>query len=136
MKKSSLMVLSVVILSIFFATGCGTRGFRTNEIARPVGYVQKGKACWYGEKFHGKPTASGEIFDMHKLTAAHRHLPFGTIVKVTNMNNSQSVLVKINDRGPFVSGRIVDLSYGAAKKVDMIQAGVVPCTLEVVKRVK
>lgn len=97
----------------------------------PEGNIQEGIASWYGSDFHGKPTSSKEIYDMHDLTAAHNTLPFGTHVEVTNLNNSKSVTVRINDRGPFVEGRIMDLSYAAAKSLDMIDSGVVPVRLEV-----
>ena len=96
-------------------------------------YTEEGLASWYGKKFQGKKTASGEKFDMHKLTAAHRTLPFGTRVKVTRIDNGKSVVVKINDRGPFVKGRIIDLSKAAAKKLDMINAGVARVRIKVVK---
>lgn len=93
--------------------------------------VQQGLASFYGREFHGRKTASGEIFDMQALTAAHRTLPFGTMVKVTNLKNNQSVTVKINDRGPFVEGRLIDLSQGAAKKIGI--DGVEQVRLEIVK---
>ncbi|NOY64133.1 MAG: septal ring lytic transglycosylase RlpA family protein [Nitrospirae bacterium] len=80
-------------------------------------------ASWYGKKFHGRPTASGEIFNMYGHTAAHKSLPFGTLLRVTNPANGRSVVVKINDRGPFVKGRDLDLSYGAAKQLGLIQKG-------------
>ncbi|NIQ37288.1 MAG: septal ring lytic transglycosylase RlpA family protein [Proteobacteria bacterium] len=89
---------------------------------RPV-YVQRGVASWYGLKFHGKPTASGEIYNMYDLTAAHKTLPLGTDVMVTNLENHRSVLVKINDRGPFVKGRIIDLSYAAARVIGIEEKG-------------
>jgi rare lipoprotein A len=76
---------------------------------------QVGMASWYGKQFHGRATASGEDFDMFELTAAHRQLPLGTYVKVTNLRNGKSIIVRVNDRGPFVEGRIMDLSYGAAR---------------------
>ena len=98
-----------------------------------IGYTQTGLASYYSDKFHGRRTASGEIFDKNKLTAAHRELPFGTLVKVTNLRNNKSVIVRINDRGPWKSTRIIDLSYAAAKKIDMIAAGEVPVKIEVVK---
>lgn len=89
-----------------------------------------GRASWYGS---GKVTASGERFDKHGLTAAHRTLPFGTRVRVTNKRNGQSVVVRINDRGPFIHGRIIDLSEGAARRIGMIRAGVVPVEIEVLR---
>ncbi len=78
-----------------------------------------GYATFYGPGFHGKKTASGEVFDMYKMTCAHRTLPFGTMLHVTNLSNEKSVEVRVNDRGPFVEGRILDLSYGAAKRIDL-----------------
>lgn len=85
---------------------------------------QNGKASFYSDKFNGKKTASGQKFSNSKLTAAHKTLPFGTKVKVTNLKNGQSVKVKINDRGPFVTGRIIDISSKAAKKINMEKEGV------------
>jgi len=90
-----------------------------------------GKASWYGPNFHGKLTASGEIFDQNALTAAHRELPFGTKVLVTNLKNGKSTVVTINDRGPYVKGRHIDLSKAAAKKLGMIEAGVVDVMMEI-----
>ncbi|OPX33970.1 hypothetical protein B1H10_04650 [candidate division KSB1 bacterium 4484_188] len=87
----------------------------------------RGTASFYGAKFHGQKTASGEIFDMNKLTAAHRTLPFGTVCRVTNLANKKSVIVKINDRGPFVPGRVLDLSRGAAQALGAIPQGVIHC---------
>ena len=95
--------------------------------------LETGTASFYADKYHGRPTASGEIFDMHQLTAAHPRLAFGTIVKVTNTENHRSVLVRINDRGPFVSGRVIDLSLAAAAELQMVERGLAPVTLEVVK---
>jgi len=88
-----------------------------------AGFVQVGIASWYGPGFHGSKTASGEIYNMYKLTAAHKTLPLGTFVKVINLENGRSVIVKINDRGPFVPGRIIDLSYAAAKRLGMLKKG-------------
>ena len=96
------------------------------------GRPQIGIASWYGEEFHGRLTASGEIFDMYKLTAAHRELPLGKRVRVTNLKNHKSVVVKVNDRGPFVRGRIIDLSYAAADKIGMIGNGITKVRLEIV----
>lgn len=88
------------------------------------GFVQEGMASWYGKKFHGKKAASGEIYNMYDKTAAHKTLPFGTYVRVKNLSNLKEVTVKINDRGPFVKGRIIDLSYDAARKVGLVGPGV------------
>ena len=95
------------------------------------GYIEKGVASWYGEPFHGRATASGEIYDMYGMTAAHRTLPLGTHVRVTNLQNGRVIQLKVNDRGPFVRGRILDLSYGAAKRLDTVEAGTVRVEIEV-----
>jgi peptidoglycan lytic transglycosylase len=95
--------------------------------------AQDGLASWYGGKFHGRLTSSGEVFNTNELTAAHRTLPFGTVVKVTNLDNGKSVLVKINDRGPFVGGRIIDLSRAAAVQLGMIDSGVAHVSLHIVE---
>lgn len=87
--------------------------------------TETGKASYYADQFEGRTTASGAIFTQHKITAAHKSLPFGTKVKVRNLSNSKKITVRINDRGPFVAGRIIDLSKKAARRLDMIQAGVV-----------
>ena len=88
-----------------------------------TGYLQRGTASWYGSKFHGRRTSSGEPYDMHLATAAHRTLPLPTYAEVTNLDNGRTVVVKINDRGPFKEERLIDLSYGAALRLDMIGTG-------------
>jgi rare lipoprotein A (peptidoglycan hydrolase) len=93
-------------------------------------FVQTGEATWYGKQFHGQRTASGETFNTYDLTAAHRTLPFGTMVKVTNLENGKSVIVRINDRGPFVRGRIIDLSYAAAREIGLHKSGAARVRLE------
>lgn len=102
------------------------------DILIPDG-TQVGMASWYGEDYHGNKTTSGEVYDMHKLTAAHCCLPLGTSVKVTNLANGKSVKVKINDRGPFKKGRIIDLSYAAAKEIGLIGAGTQKVKIKVIK---
>jgi rare lipoprotein A len=92
-----------------------------------------GNATWYGKNHHGGPTASGERFDMHAMTAAHKTLPMNSRVRCTNLKNGQSVTVRINDRGPYGKGRVIDLSWAAAQKIDMIDAGVVPVRCEVLR---
>lgn len=87
------------------------------------GFVQEGVASWYGRKFHGRKTSSGEIYNMYDDTAAHKTLPFGTRVRVENLSNPKEIVVRINDRGPFVKQRIIDLSYGAAKKIGLVGPG-------------
>ena len=97
-----------------------------------IGDTFSGVASWYGRDFHGKKTSNGEYYNMYDLTAAHKTLPMNTMVKVTNLRNNRSVIVRINDRGPFVNSRIIDLSYAAAKRLDMIAKGTAPVRLEVV----
>jgi rare lipoprotein A len=101
--------------------------------ARP-GAVEKGDASWYGHPYHGRQTASGEVYDMHRLTAAHRTLPFGTMVRVTRRDDHRWVEVRINDRGPFIRGRIIDLSYEAARRIGLDLDGVAPVRVEVLDR--
>jgi len=93
----------------------------------------EGEASWYGEQFHGNQTASGEVYNMHNHTAAHRTLPFGTRVRVTRVDNGRSVVVRINDRGPFVDDRIIDLSYGAAAEIGMVNDGLADVEVEIVE---
>ena len=90
------------------------------------GYFERGTASWYGEKFHGRRTSSGERYDMYAMTAAHRTLPLPTYVQVTNLRNGRSVVVRVNDRGPFHDNRLIDLSYVAAAKLDMLESGTAP----------
>jgi rare lipoprotein A len=100
-------------------------------IPAPEGYSEEGNASWYGAPFHGRRASNGEIYDMYKLTAAHRTLPFETMVRVTNLNNGKSTVVRITDRGPFVENRIIDLSFAAAREIDSVGAGIVPARVEV-----
>jgi rare lipoprotein A len=96
----------------------------------PQTFQQKGKASYYSQKFHGKETASGETFNNNTLVAAHKTLPLGSKVRVTNLENNKQVVVRITDRGPFVRGRIIDLSRAAARRVDMIEDGTGPVRIE------
>jgi len=114
-------LLLLVVLALGSAAGCAPR------------YTEQGQASWYGPGFAGKRTASGERFVPCKRTAAHLTLPFGTRLKVTNLDNGRIVRVKVNDRGPYVDGRIIDLSRGAARVLGMIKAGVVEVRIEVVR---
>ncbi len=100
----------------------------------PLGHTERGMASWYGPGFDGRRTASGETFDMNALTAAHRRLPFGTVVRVTNRDNGRRVEVRVNDRGPFARGRILDVSYGAAESLGMIGPGTARVEIEVIDR--
>lgn len=104
---------------------------KDNSIPVAPGYTEEGEASWYGAPFHGRQSSNGEIYDMNKLTAAHRTLPFETMVRVTNQKNGKSAMVRITDRGPFVNNRIIDLSYAAARQIESIGPGVVPVRVEV-----
>jgi len=98
-------------------------GERYTVLNSSAGYKERGVASWYGNKFHGKRTSNQEVYDMHAMTAAHKSLPLPSYVRVRNLQNNRSVVVRVNDRGPFVDNRIIDLSYSAARKLDMIKDG-------------
>ncbi|MCP4271947.1 MAG: septal ring lytic transglycosylase RlpA family protein [Gammaproteobacteria bacterium] len=101
-------------------------GKRYYVLRSAEGFTERGVASWYGNKFHGNNTSNGEVYDMYAMTAAHKRLPLPSYVKVTNLNNKRSVVVRVNDRGPFHKGRIIDLSYVAAKKLGITQTGTAP----------
>jgi rare lipoprotein A len=110
----------------------GSRCSYPGMTARPRSErVLYGKASYYGAEFHGKKTASGEGYDMNRLTAAHQTLPFGTVCRVTNLKNGKNVVVRINDRGPFIRGRILDLSYRAADVLEGVRTGVMDVKIEI-----
>ena len=115
-RLRSLGLLALAVLLLVADTACRTAGGRSAR-------VERGVASWYGPKFHGRLTANGERYDMHQLTAAHRKLPFGTVVEVVNLGNGRRVVVRINDRGPFAHGRIIDLSYAAAQVIGLVGPG-------------
>ena len=102
-------------------------------VTSPICAIEYGEASWYGGKFQGRQTANGERFDTNMLTAAHKTLPFNTIVEVKNLENNKTVHVRINDRGPFVAGRIIDLSRAAASKLDMVGAGVAKVEVRIIE---
>jgi len=140
--KYSRMLVPILAALLLLLGGCGTKSWRTGGVAgsKPYtirgktyyplqsarGFVEEGIASWYGPGFHGKRTANGEIYDMHAMTAAHKILPLGTIVRVTNKNNGRSLVLRINDRGPFVDDRVIDLSRAAAEKLDILAKGTAP----------
>ncbi len=107
-------------------------GIRYVPMNESLGYSEKGIASWYGQDFHGKVSANGECYNMYAFTAAHKTLPLPTVARVTNLENGKSVVVKINDRGPFVRGRIIDLSYAAAQSLDMARSGTAPVLVEAI----
>jgi len=105
-------------------------GQRYDPLRDHQGFRQRGIASWYGGKFHGRKTSNGEIYNMHAMTAAHKTLPLGVYVRVTHLQNGRSVTVRVNDRGPFVAGRIIDLSYAAAQKLAIVDAGTAPVQVQ------
>ncbi|GBF79440.1 RlpA lipoprotein [Aphanothece sacrum FPU1] len=109
-------------------------GYATQGMQKRVAATRKGMASWYGPGFHGRLTANGERYNQYELTAAHRNLPFGTQVRVTNLSNGRTIIVRINDRGPYAHGRIIDLSKGAAKILGLVSSGVAPVQIEILGR--
>lgn len=132
------MVVGMVV--VLTAAGCGSSSprFTSHEQGEaaskewPV-HQLRGIASYYADEFNGRPTASGEVYDMHGLTAAHRTLPFNTRVKVTNQDNGRSVVVRVNDRGPFKDDRVIDLSLAAARQLGITVAGTATVSLEIVE---
>ena len=143
------VLIALVCLSLAFITGCGKKtasdsmptsppgGTSSTPGTKPYtvmgqtyypmesgqGYVEEGIASWYGKDFHGKTTSNGEVYDMYGMTCAHKVLPFGTQLRVTNLDNNRSIMVRVNDRGPFVANRIIDLTKTGAEQLDMIGPG-------------
>lgn len=123
MRKLSLLFIT----GFFFVAGCATNPILVHESDKDLfsPYQQEGIASWYGKRFHGRKTASGERFNQEAMTCAHRTLPFGAQLKVTNLENNKEVMVTVNDRGPFIKSRIIDLSHAAAKWLEFAHLGVV-----------
>lgn len=121
----------VLLISVFLGTfaSCNLLGFGNKEGC----LIQTGIASWYGEDYHGSQTASGEIYDMESLTAAHKRLPFNTLVEVKNLDNGKKVTVRINNRGPFVEGRVIDLSRKAAREIGNLTAGLADVELYLIE---
>jgi len=142
--KNSLTILFFPLLILFFTACSSSSRFSSEKSTKPTVKYSiankktgdnsainlQGMASYYGPKYHGRKTSSGEVFDMYQLTAAHREFAFGTKLRVTNLENGKSVVVRVNDRGPFVGDRIIDLSYAAAKQIEMLSTGVVEVKLE------
>ena len=129
----ALILLSLTLLSLSGAVGCATTSGAVVTSPDGGSHDMHGIASWYGANFQGRPTASGEPFDVAKHTAAHRTLPFGTMVRVRCVETRKTVVVRINDRGPFTAGRVIDLSEAAARDLGMIQAGIIPVELEILR---
>ena len=153
LKKELIPYLSIIIL-LLIGTACSTsrgpdpelysklpatqRPYELNgiwyyPIPTAKGYIEEGIASWYGKKFHGRPTSNGEIFDMYKISAAHKTLPIDTSLKVTNLLNNKTIVVRVNDRGPFVAGRIIDLSFKAAEMLGIVVNGTAKVKIEAVR---
>jgi rare lipoprotein A len=132
-NRVRLNLVPILLVSIVVAGACAQRkGLSASPASIERQHVETGQASWYGKAHQGKLTASGERFDMHALTAAHRTLPFGTIVRVKHLKSGKSVNVRINDRGPFRTGRIIDLSYEAARRLGIVSRGAARVELTVI----
>ena len=148
--KSKILIYTIIISSTFFNCGNAPRYYKSdntnvNRTSKKVSKsgkenkskghrkIIKGISSFYAEDFHGKLTANGEVYDMYGLTAAHKTMPLNTICRVTNLENNKSLILRINDRGPYIKGRILDCSYGAAKKLDFINQGTTKVKIEVIE---
>jgi len=150
MKNQLGKLLTIALLSSTFSVGFFGEAFAASRTSRlnqrptlPSSLQQgssqlfarmRGRASWYGPRFHGRRTASGERFNASAYTAAHRSLPFGTKVRVTNLSNGRAVIVRINDRGPYAGGRVIDLSKAAAQAIGMLRSGTAPVRIEIIGR--
>jgi rare lipoprotein A len=140
MRTSLVLVMASAALAL---AGCGHKKHarvtpppaarRPAAIPVPVGHTEDGIASWYGHPYHGRAAANGEIYDMEQMTAAHRTLPFNTWVRVYDLDNNKTTEVRIIDRGPFVDGRIIDLSHAAAREIEMIGPGIAKVRIEVIR---
>jgi rare lipoprotein A len=128
--KKKYLILFVLFVSVVLPFQLAAQNVASTDV-----FKQEGIASWYGREFEGRPTASGEIFDSSQLTAAHPSLPFGTRLIVTNQHNNKSVTVRVNDRGPFVPARIIDVSRAAAEQIDMIVTGTAPVSVVSIDRI-
>tara|TARA_A100001234_G_scaffold220183_1_gene232592 strand:+ start:603 stop:1091 length:489 start_codon:yes stop_codon:yes gene_type:complete len=148
--KSKVLIYTIIISSTFFNCSNAPRYYKSdtinaNKTSKKVSKsgkenkskghrkIIKGISSFYAEDFHGKLTANGEVYDMYGLTAAHKTMPLNTICRVTNLENNKSLILRINDRGPYIKGRILDCSYGAAKKLDFINQGTTKVKIEVIE---
>lgn len=140
----------LLILTIFAMAGCASKaappappdraiqspyqvdGIYYHPLPDAEAFAETGTASWYGDDFHGKKTSNSEIYNMHAMTAAHKTLPFGTMVEVHNLENDHKIIVRINDRGPFVRSRIIDLSHEGAKRIDMIRNGTAKVSIKAI----
>jgi rare lipoprotein A len=126
------IISGFTLVALAAASGCSHRVIAKAPVPAKIGATESGVASWYGVPYHGRRTASGEIYDMEQFTAAHRTLPFQTWVEVTDLDNGKRVSVRVTDRGPFVDGRIIDLSLAAARKIEMVGPGIARVKLKVI----
>jgi rare lipoprotein A len=136
-NRTAAIFAAMLIAPLSIVTGCARKisaHVPSPAIPAPIGETETGIASWYGLPYHGRRSANGQMYDMEKLTAAHRSLPFDTWVEVTNLENKKHVDVRITDRGPFVKGRIIDLSLAAAREIDMVEAGIARVKLKVIRK--
>jgi rare lipoprotein A len=133
-RAPSVATLLACLAAVLLMPGCSRKKKTAPAPFAPSpGWSESGVASWYGDPYHGRRAANGEVYDMAQLTAAHRTLPFGAIVLVTNLKNQKEVEVRITDRGPFVDGRIIDLSRGAAEAISMIGPGTAPVRIQLMR---
>jgi rare lipoprotein A (peptidoglycan hydrolase) len=126
------IVAGFALVALAAASGCSHRVVAKAPVPAKIGATESGVASWYGVPYHGRRTASGEIYDMEQLTAAHRTLPFQTWLEITDLDNGKRVSVRVTDRGPFVDGRVIDLSLAAARKIEMVGPGIARVKLKVI----
>jgi rare lipoprotein A len=132
MRISRNSAAATIVAASFIVASCGSKKVKTAKPPR-IGSIETGVASWYGHPYHGRQAANGEIYDMEKMTAAHRTMPFNTWVRVQNLSNHRTVDVRIQDRGPFVNGRIIDLSRAAAREIELIGPGTAKVKLTVIQ---
>jgi rare lipoprotein A len=131
MRLRTALILIAVLFAALLSSACGKRKVKVAKPPR-MGSTETGIASWYGHPYHGRQAANGEIYDMERMTAAHKTLPFETWVRVRNLSNGKTVDVRIQDRGPFVRGRIIDLSRAAARSIDLIGPGITKVKLTII----
>jgi rare lipoprotein A len=131
-SRFKVAVLGIPLALTVALCGCAKKKHMASNVPRAPQGPETGIASWYGHPYHGRAAADGEIYDMEKMTAAHRTLPFGTWVRVTNLSNDKNVDVRIIDRGPFIDGRIIDLSHSAAQAIDLIGPGVARVRIDII----
>jgi rare lipoprotein A len=130
-RRLASLIVAVAFAAALLAVPAPETNVPSQAAEAPI-WTQNGKVSWYGPGFHGRRTANGEIFDTNEMTMAHRSLAFGSRVRVTNLDNGRSIVVRVNDRGPYVGGRIADLSHAAASRLGFIEDGVVHARIELI----